>query len=550
MAFVLRLALLALLYWNPAWCDGLIPPLTEKQVLEARKILAGFKASPKGPFLRIRWFCQDGSILPPAGTPCRERGGGNQHAELTAEAKKLAEWNLHTGTILTGLAFEELLDGARDHHWLKELVLEKYLVEVNDGWVYRKAFSYRGARQVEDEERAGRRFLIQLLSDPDWLGRNFFLAMQLVDTLPHGVADSTVKRTRGLASVVADRDPRFQRIRAKIHSYPGPEDAAAVREFLNNGKPAEPVKQHLEELATLLEKQYSRQSWVPLLRAAQKNAANTPVHAAIEELIHALESYREDSLLAKVAGVSVAIRTQASQSKDGRQNLSLLDLNRLLQEKAFELKKPAPDVSRAGLLTNLQAHLSMATGAGLLSFRQLEAMNQEIASLEKRSPLPAGHYRASIRYLGRAAEWCRATAAKDFGPVSMHYQAVEPAAKALVDHLLRSSAALPLSNRLEVLLADADSAAGIRHSVFGSSAGAGVVGLNPGVAIGKLGIIEEGKEESSDIDPRGIYVIPQTASDIKPMAGILSLDAGNMLSHAQLLAANLGIPNARIPGKT
>jgi hypothetical protein len=31
------------------------------------------------------------------------------------------------------------------------------------------------------------------------------------------------------------------------------------------------------------------------------------------------------------------------------------------------------------------------------------------------------------------------------------------------------------------------------------------------------------------------------------MAGVLTLDSGNMLSHTQLLAANLGIPNARIP---
>src|SRR5262249_635617 len=39
----------------------------------------------------------------------------------------------------------------------------------------------------------------------------------------------------------------------------------------------------------------------------------------------------------------------------------------------------------------------------------------------------------------------------------------------------------------------------------------------------------------------------ETLADLKPMAGILTLDSGNALSHAQLLAANLGIPNAAIP---
>ena len=33
------------------------------------------KSSPRGPFSRIRWFCADGSILPPKPYACREHGG-------------------------------------------------------------------------------------------------------------------------------------------------------------------------------------------------------------------------------------------------------------------------------------------------------------------------------------------------------------------------------------------------------------------------------------------------------------------------------------------
>src|SRR6185295_1331018 len=72
------------------------------------------------------------------------------------------------------------------------------------------------------------------------------------------------------------------------------------------------------------------------------------------------------------------------------------------------------------------------------------------------------------------------------------------------------------------------------------------VAMNPGVAFGKLGIIE-GAEDKQTIDASKIYVIPQTLSDLEPMAGILTLDSGNALSHSQLLAANLGIPNATMP---
>ena len=178
--------------------------------------------------------------------------------------------------------------------------------------------------------------------------------------------------------------------------------------------------------------------------------------------------------------------------------------------------------------------------------RQMEALRGELDVLSTLREIPAGKYLQSIRYLERSAGWCRATAACDFGPVMRHYQAVEPLAGGLIDHLLRGSVALPLTARLEVLVGDASRAAGIRHSIFGDRSNHGVVALNPGVAIGRLGIIDS-PDDNQTIDPARIYVIPQTLSDLEPMAGILTLESGNVLSHSQLLAANLGIPNAVVP---
>ena len=39
---------------------------------------------------------------------------------------------------------------------LRELSLERYLADVDDGWIMRRARTYRGALQVEDEEKSGR----------------------------------------------------------------------------------------------------------------------------------------------------------------------------------------------------------------------------------------------------------------------------------------------------------------------------------------------------------------------------------------------------------
>src|SRR5215467_8033450 len=94
--------------------DSLIPPLSPKQVEQTRKLLEDFKVNPKGPYLQIRWFCKDGTVQPPAGTPCKTRGGGAQYAELSPAARQLAKWNLDVGTVLAGLDFATFFDAARD----------------------------------------------------------------------------------------------------------------------------------------------------------------------------------------------------------------------------------------------------------------------------------------------------------------------------------------------------------------------------------------------------------------------------------------------------
>ena len=121
---------------------------------EAGAAIAAFKTNPRGPFFQVRWYCKDGSTHPPTiGNPCAAHGGGNQHAENGPLAKRLNEWNLHVGTHSSALSYEELLDAKFDHYRLKELVLHKYLSEVDQGWIYRRAASDRGAWQIEDEER-------------------------------------------------------------------------------------------------------------------------------------------------------------------------------------------------------------------------------------------------------------------------------------------------------------------------------------------------------------------------------------------------------------
>src|ERR1700758_3711287 len=127
MRFSGRFCILALAIIPGLFADGLIAPLETKQVQQARKLLEDAKSNPKGPYLQIRWFCKDGSVQPPAGTPCKTRGGGVQYAELSPAARLLAQWNMNVGTVLASLDFSTFFDDARDHWLARELVLENYL---------------------------------------------------------------------------------------------------------------------------------------------------------------------------------------------------------------------------------------------------------------------------------------------------------------------------------------------------------------------------------------------------------------------------------------
>jgi hypothetical protein len=85
---------------------------------------------------------------------------------------------------------------------------------------------------------------------------------------------------------------------------------------------------------------------------------------------------------------------------------------------------------------------------------------------------------------------------------------------------------------------------GLRHELFGKEVGAGLRSLNPGLARGTLRSSMGMNME--DVRADGIYVLPETVAELPPVAGIITAGEGNPLSHVQLLARNLGIPNVAV----
>ncbi len=488
-----------------------IPELTSAQKTESLQLLAEIRKNAWGPYGTIQWYCRDGRVLA-VNTPCGGKGGF-QHASASRSAQRLAPLNFDIAQMLAGMSYEQFLDERRNYFWLRELVAINYLTYRTDGWIYARTYARRGVRQSEDEDSEGQRLLGELVRRHDWVNRNYLLALLAVANTSHGVDSSRLREIRALSASLADAEPSFQPLRGKIHSKPEVGDVAKVEQFLRDEKPAD--RAGFEKLLQLMRAEY-----------AEAEAAAS----------HDFE---------KGSDRSMAIRRILSTSGGSdKERLALADEELALQQRAFRYRSSGG--SRKDLLLEVRSLLKYATGGGLLSFRQFAALDGELERLLGQQQIDARQYADAVSYIEGGAEWAHASVARELGEVQQHYLQLEPLAEGLIDDVLRSSPMLPLASKVELLTLDADRLAGLRHQLLDLPGRRGVRGLNPGIALGRLEIISD-NQTSIKIEPDRIYIIPATLADLKPMRGILTLDSGNALSHAQLLAANLGIPNATIP---
>src|SRR5262249_17390448 len=154
-------------------------------------------------------------------------------------------------------------------------------------------------------------------------------------------------------------------------------------------------------------------------------------------------------------------------------------------------------------------------------------------------------YLGALRYLELVPSWGTQSLRFEFGEATDKLGEIEPLAGLFIQDQLRGGPLLFYSEVLDAQLRDANRLAGVRSRLFDRDIGAGLAGLNPGLARGVLCTAPDLKH-LEDFRADGIYVLPETVADLPPLAGILTAGPGNPLSHVQLLARNLGIPNVKV----
>jgi len=130
-----------------------------------------------------------------------------------------------------------------------------------------------------------------------------------------------------------------------------------------------------------------------------------------------------------------------------------------------------------------------------------------------------------------------------YGSVVERFAAFEPLASGFIPDRIRTSILLRFGEAADALSRLGTLRAGTTHELLGHTRLARVRGLNPGIAFGQLVVVTD-PSEPLELSPDKIYVMSRVPEDLRPVAGIATLRDGNVVSHVQLLARNLGIPNA------
>ncbi|SNR30425.1 Pyruvate phosphate dikinase, PEP/pyruvate binding domain [Maribacter sedimenticola] len=511
------------------------------------EMVARFKNDVRGPYKDIRWFCTDGSVRQPK-DPCPERiGPGQQHARYKDEVVSLAQSNhIFLGQILAYTTNEELWDVTHNHSRLKQYQLDKYLRLVDNGWINQKGQYYRGALQVEDEEARGISFYKWLLAKDELLEREFYFIRQTLKDVPHNGDDNIAQQMRSESKVVSDQYTPFMDLRTKIHSQPEVSDIQKVIDFKNK---------HQQVLTVDLTKKINalvvtmQTFFKPLDIQALLNSSNLVQGTALGDKVLAfskgLDVNKTPSYLVNETGqLLFEIREGLLLEKRPLARLQLLDISLKLEELLFKNASLWEPTTVAGQLEKICALTTASVGAGYLELWEWEQI-AGVLSQYGQEKLSLAELTTILETARAAVEWSAAMVKANYQEVIDVYTTFEPKAYAFIDDRIRGSIALHLGESVGELGNFIAKESALTNKVLDIVNQSTFRGLNPGYAFGEL-VVVDGSSEDIEVSSDKIYIFQRSPSDLKPVAGIATVAEGNMVSHVQLLARNLGIPNAAL----
>ncbi|WP_372795219.1 PEP/pyruvate-binding domain-containing protein [Lutibacter sp.] len=507
--------------------------------------ITSFKTDLRGPYKDIRWFCKDGSVRMPK-DPCPDSiGSGVQHARYKDVVENIAKKNnVFLGQILAYTEHQEFWDSQNHNSRLKQYQLDKYLRGVDDGWILQKAQYYRGAIQVEDEEAWGIDFYKWLLTGDTSITKNFFLIRESLKDIPHKGDDNVAQLMRSQSKVLSDLFPAFMDLRVKIHGQPEFSDIEKVQQFKTKyaSELTNALNLKFDELLVTMSNFYKA---IDIHALSQKTSLlkNTPIGNAIKEFsIKNSTETKPANLVTESANLLLEIRKAILVEKRATARVQLLDASLKLEEIVFKNASQWQPVTLKELLDKTYFLAMASAGAGYIELWEWNEIESVIKPKNKES-LTLNELTAILQSARSEVEWSSSMVKAIYEEIVAIYTGFEPKSYRFIDDKIRSSAALHLGKAVADLGDIIATESSLTNKVFNISNQSSVRGLNPGYAFGELVVID-GSPEGVEVSSTKIYIFQKPPSDLKPVGGIATVAEGNLVSHVQLLARNLGIPNA------
>jgi hypothetical protein len=513
-----------------------------------KEMIQQYRELDRGPYKSINWFCPDGTVRD-SKDPCPESiGEGIQHASYKLEVKELAKQrHIFFGEILASNDVWDFWDGTNNHSRLKQYQLGKYLESVDNGWIQERSRFYRGARQIEDEEEWGRKFYYTILADNDLIERDFFLIRESLRDLPHDGDTNLAQDIRSLSKVLAERHTKFMDLRIKIHGNPQAQDVESVKEWLdkNEAKISDTSKKDFNKLMSDMQEFFQPVSVSDLHKMVADWNKNDYIRTQAEWFSKFYANENDPAIIVPAAAnLMCDIRTNIKDDKRGTRRTNALELSLRLEELIFQQAGSWEPVDLQEHLDKIYSLSEALASAGYVEMWEWNAIEQEL--FIPKGKIIKAHELLDFINTGRSqVEWGTGMVHSIYGDVVEEYSKFEPKAYGFYDDRIRSSLLLPLGDAIGNLGGLVSRQIGLTSEIAGVDNVSSIRGLNPGYTKGKL-VVVAGNAEGMQVDPNKIYIFDHPPSDLKPVSGIATVSEGNLVSHVQLLARNLAIPNAAI----
>jgi len=428
------------------------------ELQQYRQWVEQMKLSERGPFSRVLWFCNDGSLQAPTNFGCREHGGGYQHGQWSTQTLALRESGYKVANILAGLDAESALADADFRDTYGQILVEKYLVGVDDGWILRRAMNYRGAFQDEDE-RTGARILLQTMgSQRQWLQAGYLSLRTGTKVLPHGADTPSIEKVRQLSASLSDQDKAFRPLRSKIHGAPDAGDAQRVRDYASSQNP-DSLLPAFEELALEIDGVYQP---IPLELVLRDRAAAYNLAPWLQQILYAAANEFDGDTTSLerfklTASLLLELREALPRINSPAVRLQVMDLSLRTELEHFragtQLRPQLLSMPRIELISLLRSSARAATGAGLINLRLMVELDVLLAR-NSAAELRLDDYRSMLGYLARVPGWGMQSMRMHFQQSMNTLGQLEPVAQLFIQDQLRGSQAFDRRNPVGLRLLD------------------------------------------------------------------------------------------------